>query len=154
MNRPRARSTLAALNLEIGKAVTAERYAAEAVELEPQNSAYRLQWAKALRQLARYDRAVEEVRQVLETPGISPLVRAQSLNEMGLLASLGSKTVARRAMPLHSKAIELADSLAVGDDPIVSRAAKQLLVEAHLAVAVEISRGAWQQKDETVPPVD
>ncbi len=146
-----ARAQLSEIHLKIGKAVTAERYAAEAVDREPKNVAFRLQWAKCLRHLARYDRAVEEVRQVLETPGIAPLVRAQSLNEMGLLASLGSQKVARRAMPLHSKAIEIADSLAVGDDPLVSRPAKQLLVEAHLAVAVEISVGAWQQKDEAVP---
>jgi len=145
------RAQLSEIQLKIGKAVTAERYASEAVELEPQNASYRLHWAKCLRQLARYERAVEEAREVLENRSISPLIRAQALNEMGLLASLGSKKVARRAMPLHSKAIEIADRLAVGDDPLVSQQAKQLLVEAHLAVAVEISLGDWQQKDETVP---
>ena len=91
------------------------------------------------------------MRTVLETPDVAPLSRAQALNEMGLLASLGSKTAARRSMKLHSKAIEIADSLAVGEDLSVRLPAKKLLVEAHLAVAVEISRGAWQQKDETVP---
>ncbi len=146
-----ARARLSEIYLTIGKAVTAERYAAEAVELEPNNATYRLHWAKCLRKLARYDRAVEESRQLLETPGISSLVRAQTLNEMGLLASLGSQKVARRAISLHSKAIEIADRLAVGDDPSVRLPAKQLLVEAHLAVAVEISVGAWQQKDESVP---
>ena len=146
-----ALAQLSEIELKIGKAVTAERHAAEAVELDAKNVAYRVQWAKCLRQLARYDRAVDEVRRVLETPGIAPLVRAQSLNEMGLLASLGSQKVAQRAMALHAKAIEIADRLAVGEDLQVSRSAKQLLVEAHLAVAVEISLGPWQQKDESVP---
>ncbi len=150
-NLDTARALLSEIHLKSGKAITAEHYAAEAVELESQNVAYRLQWAKCLRQLARYDQAVEQVRQVLETTGIAPLVRAQALNEMGLLASLGSQKVARQAMPLHSKAIEIADRLAVGDDPLVRLPAKQLLVEAHLAVAVEISVGDWQQKDESVP---
>ena len=145
-----ARAMLSEVYLKTGKAVTAENYAAEAVEIEPRNTRYRLQWAKCLRQLARYDRAVEEVQQVLETTNLSPLVRAQALNEMGLLASLGSHKVARRAMPLHSKAIEIADGLATGDNSIVRLPAKQLLVEAHLAVAVEISVGDWQQKDESV----
>lgn len=148
---PAARAQLSEINMTLGRGVTAERYAAEAVEAEPQNPEYRLQWAKSLRQLARYDLAVQEARTVLETPNITPLVRAQALNEMGLLASLGSQKVARRAMSLHSKAIELADSVAVGDDRLEAREAKKLLVEAHLAVAVEISLGAWQQKDETVP---
>ncbi|MGI9427041.1 MAG: tetratricopeptide repeat protein [Bythopirellula sp.] len=142
---------LSRIYLKTGKAVTAERHASEAVELEPQNAAFRLQWAKCLRHLARYNRAVEEVRQVLETPNMAVLARAQALNEMGLLAALGSQKVARRAMPLHNKAIEIADELAISSNPLVSRPAKQLLVEAHLAVAVEISIGAWQQKDETVP---
>lgn len=146
-----ARVALSSLQLKVGKAATAERYAAEAVELEPNNAAYRLQWAKCLRHLARYDRAVEEVRKVLESANIDPLVRAQALNEMGLLASLGSKQVAKTALPLHSKAIELADSLAVGEDGETARQAKQLLVEAHLAVAVEIAHGDWKQKDESVP---
>ncbi|NOZ38930.1 MAG: hypothetical protein GXP24_01730 [Planctomycetes bacterium] len=145
------RAQLSEIHLKTGKAITAERYAAEAVELDSQNAAFRLQWAKCLRQLARYDQAVEKVQHVLETPGIAPLIRAQALNEMGLLASLGSQKVAKRAMPLHSKAIEIADRLAVDDDPLVRLPAKQLLVEAHLAVAVEISVGDWQQKDESVP---
>ncbi len=145
-----ARIQLSEIHLKIGKGVTAERYAAEAVEIEPRNAEFRLQWANCLRQLARYDRAVEEVKQVLETPNLAPLLRAQALNEMGKLASLGSQKVARRAMPLHSKAIKIADSLAVGNDPLVRLPAKQLLVEAHLAVAVGISVGDWSQKEEAV----
>ncbi len=141
---------LADLQLEIGKPESAERHAAQAVELEPLKVAYRLQWAKCLRNLARYDQAVEQVQEVLETPGISPLARAQALHEMGLLTSLGSQKVARRAVPLHTKAIKIADGLTVSDDPEVWRPAKELLVEAHLAVAVEISSGDWQQKDESV----
>ncbi len=146
-----ARATLAELHSKLGKAVTAERYAAEAVDVEPQQAKHRLKWAKCLRQLARYDRAVEEVRTVLETPDIQPLVRAKALHEMGLLAAFGSKKVARSSIKLHSKAIEIADELAVGDDRLTRLEAKALLVEAHLAVAVEISRGAWQKKDESVP---
>jgi len=145
------RDHLSEIYLLIGKAVTAERYSAEAVELQPGNPRYRLQRAKCLRHLARYDRAVEEARQVLETPGITPLVRAQTLNEMGLLVALGPQKVARRAMPLHSKAIEIADRLTLSDDPQLSQQAQELLVEAHLAIAVEISQGAWRGKDEAVP---
>lgn len=146
-----ARAQLAKIYATVGKVVTAEKYAAEAVENEPQNAAHRLQWAKCLRLLARYDLAVEQVRTVLETPNVASLVRAQALNEMGLLASLGSDETARNAMKLHSKAIEIADRLAVGRDVDAQLPAKKLLVEAHLAMAVEISRGDWQQKDETVP---
>lgn len=145
-----ARGQLAAIYSDLGQAVTAERHAADAVEVDPQNPALRLQWAKCFRQLARYDRAVEEVRTVLESSDVEPLVRARALHEMGLLAAMGSNRVARNSMKLHNKAIEIADDLAIGDGED-RLPAKKLLVDAHLAVAVEISRGAWQQKDETVP---
>ena len=146
-----AHSKLSELYMQVGQAVIAERHAAKAVDVEPNNAALRLQWAKCLRQLARYDRAVEEARTVLETPGISRIVRAQALNEMGSLAALGSKKVARTATKLHAKAIDIADQIAAGDDLSLRLAAQQLMVEAHLSVAVEISRGDWQQKDVTVP---
>ncbi len=146
-----AKWLLSDIYLTIGKAVTAERFAAEAAEIEPDNHVYQLQRARCLRQLARYDRAVQETRKVLESPTIDKIVRAQALHEMGLLASLGSRTVAQRAIPLHTKAIEIADQLATSDNIQQSQAAKELLVEAHLAMAVRIAQGRWSQKDQSVP---
>ncbi len=146
-----AKWLLSDLSLQIGKAVTAERYAAEAVELDPHNNVYRLQHAKCLRKLARYDIAADQVRMVLESPAIDAIVRAQALEEMGLLASLGSSTVAERAVPLINKAIEIADGLATHEDTKIRMAAKKLLVDTHLDMAVLISRGEWDQKDQTVP---
>ncbi|MCG8448671.1 MAG: hypothetical protein MI725_03700 [Pirellulales bacterium] len=142
---------LAELEMKRGKVIAAERYAAEATEHEAENLAFRLQWARSLRLLARYDRAVKETRAVLQTPSLEPLIRAEALYEMGMLASLGSQDVAKSAVPLHQKAIEIADKLAAGEDPQVGRAANKLLVEAHLAIAVEIARGSWEQKEYTVP---
>jgi len=142
---------LSDIYLSLGKVVTAERFIAEAIEMEPRNHLYRLQYAKCLRQLARYDVAVEETRKVLEAPGTEPLVRALALHEMGLLAALGSREAAHRSVPLHTKAIEIADKLAASKDAKVSQLANELLVEAHLATAVEIARGDWEQKDKTVP---
>ena len=146
-----AKWLLSDIYLTIGQAVTAERYAAEATESEPDNHAYHLQWAKCLRELARYDRAVQETRKVLESPTIDAIVRAQALHEMGLLAALGSEKVTQRAVPLQTKAIEIADQLAASDDVQVSQAAKELLVDAHLAIAVQIARGRWSQKEQNVP---
>jgi tetratricopeptide (TPR) repeat protein len=138
---------LAELKLKAGQALAAEQLAAKAVELEPASDAYRLQWAACLKALARYDQAVEETRRVLEGATASPIVRAQALELMGLLAALGSREIQERAIPLHNKAIELADSLAAGDDPVVRRAAGEVLLSAHLAVAERIAVGQWQQKD-------
>ncbi len=142
---------LAEIEMRRGKAVAAERYAAEATELEPENLAFRLQWARCLRQLAFYDRAVEETRRILESPSLEPLLHAEALYEMGMLASLSSKKVALSAIPLHQKSIEIATELAANPNSQIGRAASQLLVEVHLAMAVEIAHGALDKKMEAVP---
>ena len=147
----RALWLLSDIYLTLGQAITAERYVSEALEVEPRNHLYRLQYAKCLRQLARYDVAVEQTREVLEATGTEPIVRALALHEMGLLASLGSKSLAQRAVPLHTKAIEIADKLSAGEDKKISQLASELLVDAHLAMAVEIARGDWEEKATIVP---
>lgn len=150
-NSAHARCLLSDLSLKLGRAVTAERLAADAVEIDPDNNDYRLQHAKCLRQLARYDLAADEAKKVLESESIEKITRAQALHEMGILASLGSAEVAERAVPLIAKAIELADQLATDSDAKVRLEANRLLVAAHLDMAVFISKGKWEQKSEAVP---
>jgi tetratricopeptide (TPR) repeat protein len=110
-----------------------------------------LQHAKCLRQLARYEMAVNETRKVLEAPEKNSLNRANALYEMSQLSGLGTTTQVQPAIKLLTKSIEIADRLAIDSDAKVSQQAKQLLVEAHLAMAVEIAKGQWAQEDQTVP---
>ena len=56
---------------------------------------------------------------MLEGTTATPVIRAAALEQMGLLAALGSSEVQERAVPLHNKAIELADPLAASDEPAV-----------------------------------
>jgi tetratricopeptide (TPR) repeat protein len=146
----RVRWLLSQVKLATGAAVSAEALAREAVDLAPRTDAYRLQWAKCLKYLARYQQAVEQTRLVLEGTTATQLERAAALEQMGLLAALGSREVQERAVPLHNKAIALADPLSTSDDPAVRVEATQLLVSAHLAVADRIAAGDWQDKDEYV----
>jgi tetratricopeptide (TPR) repeat protein len=141
---------LSEVKLTIGELVAAEKLAAEAVKSKPTNDEYRLQWAKCLTQLARYDEAVEQTRTILEGKTAPEIVRAAALEQMGQLAGLGSKEVQERAISLHNKAIELADKLAAEDDVMLQAAAHKVLLQAHLAVAERISAGDWQQKEEFV----
>jgi tetratricopeptide (TPR) repeat protein len=150
-NSGEAKYLLSCHNLAIGKAVTAERYAAEAVEIEPMNAVFRLQWAKCLGDMARYDRAVAEARKVLELPQVRQLTRAEALEEMGQLAALGSAEVSERSIQMHSKAIEIADKLANSEDPETRHAAQCVLIDAHLAIAAQIAQGNFQDKNQAVP---
>jgi tetratricopeptide (TPR) repeat protein len=87
---------------------------------------------------------------VLDRQDIKPIERAQALFELARLASLGDVQIASKAIPFHTRAIEIADGEATHQDTKVRRAAKQLLVEAHLAVAEEIARQAFNQKVESL----
>jgi tetratricopeptide (TPR) repeat protein len=145
-----ARHLLSQIKLATGAAVQAEALAREAVDLQSRNNAYRLQWARCLRYLARYDQAVAQTRLVVEGASTMPIERAEALEQMGMLAALGSIEVQERAVPLHNKAIELADQLAVSEDQTVRLTATQLLIGAHLAVAERISVGDWKDKDKVV----
>jgi len=145
-----ARWLLSEIYLTLGQAVTAERYAAEAIEIEPPNQVYQLQHAKCLRHLARYDLAASETRKVLESSEENSLDRAMALYEMSQLAAFGPRDEAQGAIGLLTKSIEIADLLAIGSEAQVSRQAKQLLVETHLAMAVEIAKGEWSLEDQTV----
>lgn len=141
---------LSQAKLATGSAAAAELLAHEAVDLDPRNDEYRLQWIKCLKYLARYDQAVTQTRMVLEGKTATPIVRAQAMEQMALLAALGSKDVQERAVPLHNKAIAMADQLAADEDPAVRVAANQLLVDAHLAVAERIAIGDFKDKKEFV----
>jgi tetratricopeptide (TPR) repeat protein len=69
---------------------------------------------------------------------------------MARLASLGDVQIASKSIPFHTRAIEMADHEATSQEAKTRRAAKQLLVEAHLAVAEEIARQAFNQKVESL----
>jgi len=144
------RHWLSEVQLTVGELTAAEQLAAAAVKNEQANDEYRLQWAKCLTKLARYEEAVAQTRTILEGKTAPEIVRAAALEQMGQLAGLGSKEVQERAISLHNKAIELADKLAASDDVMLQAAAHRVLLDAHLAVAERISSGDWQQKEEFV----
>lgn len=144
------RAALAELKLATGAAATAEKLAAEVVELAPKNSDYRLLWARCLKYLARYEQAFEQTRLVLESDQTSQLTRARALEQMALLAAFGSREVQLRTLPFHKQAIQLADELATNENDAVRIGANQLLVNAHLAVAERIAMGTWDGKEPAV----
>ena len=141
---------LSELFLRTGQAERAEKMAARAMQCDSDEDSCRLQWARCLMRLSRYDEAVKQTRQVLEGTTATPVVRAQALYQMGQLVSLGSKSVSQRAVALYQKAIDLADQHATSKERPVRQLASRVLLDAHLAIAIDIARGQWQKKDEYV----
>ncbi|QDU54173.1 tetratricopeptide repeat protein [Aeoliella mucimassa] len=135
---------------DAGLATEAEASAKRALDIEPENLAYRQQWAKTLSAVGKFDNAVITTREVLDSEGANPLIRAQALYQMGLLAALGDSSIAEKAIHFHNMAITEADKLATSSDPTERMAAKRLLVDAHLAIAVELSKQDYEDNMENV----
>jgi len=146
----RAHWLLAQIYLATGQAALAESAAAKACAIEPQNATYHLCHGATQELLGEYDKSVLTIRAVLDRENLSQLDRAQALYQMARLASLGDVEIASKAIPFHTRAIEIADHLATSENASERRAARKLLVEAHLAVAEEIARQAYSNKVETL----
>lgn len=145
-----AKYELSKIGYDLGRPQLALELVEEALEVKPASEEFQLQRARCLTTLANYGEAVAACQAILESTATPKLVRAGALYQMGLLSSLGSQEIAKQTVPLHNKAIELADELSISDDPAVANAAGELLVNAHLAVANAICSGEWQDKEATV----
>ncbi len=145
-----ARWLLSEVYMATGQADLADAEAAAVCQIEPDNAAYQLRRGQTLALLGEYDDAVHRIRAVLDRKDLTALVQAQALYEMARLASLGDVQIASKAIPFNNRAIELADHIAINDDRAERQAAKQVLVDAHMAVAEEIARQAFNQKVESI----
>jgi tetratricopeptide (TPR) repeat protein len=141
---------LAEIYLATGQADQAKSAADEACEIDPENAAYQLRSAEARMALGQYDDATLVVRAVLDGKATPPIVRAQALHEMGKLAALGDAEISAKAIAFENRAIALADSLATSKNVKERRAAKVVLIEAHLAVALQIAKQDYANKLQSV----
>lgn len=136
--------------LATGQADQADDAANKACKLDPDNASYQLLRGQTQEMLGNFDEAVLTVRAVLDREYTPAIDKAQALHQMGCLASLGDVEIASKAIGFHTRAIEVADPLATSKNRKVRRAAKQLLVEAHMAIAEEVARQSFDQKVQTI----
>jgi tetratricopeptide (TPR) repeat protein len=141
-----ARWLLSEIYVATGQADLAEAEAAAALASDPNNPTLQLRHGQALFLLGDYDAAALKIRAVLDRQDCSPVFRAQAMHDMARLAAIGDAEIAAKAISFDSRAIEIADQLADSDDVKERRAAKRVLVDAHLAVAEEISRQSFAGK--------
>ena len=136
--------------LAIGEIGEAEKAAATSVEIDDMPE-YRLTWAACLAEQGNYHQAVLEIKDVLNLANLPPVIQARGLVQMGdLVASADARNYVA-ALKLHTQAIGIADPLALDRRVAVRRAAKEILIDAHLGVAHDIGWGNWRQKETIVP---
>jgi tetratricopeptide (TPR) repeat protein len=122
-----------------------------ALGTEPTNPAFLLLKAEILAESGDFTSARQTCQTVLKQTKLAPELRAEALSLMGDYLANGPQRDYRRAIEHHLAAIRTAQPLAESARAATRRAAKQVLVEAHLGVAGDIAWGNWQQKDKVVP---
>lgn len=141
---------LAAVELATGRITAAERAAGRAVQLAPSDASYRLRWAACLTQIEDYEQAAEQIRQIVESDDTPEHVRAAALVQLARLSPM-LPSEGRNAVELYEEAIEIAGDVSNDADAVPRRAAKSVLVDAHLGMAREVATGQWREKEEVVP---
>jgi hypothetical protein len=95
--------------------------------------------------------AIAKTRSVLDNPAAAPILQARAALQLGDLIAESPDHRFEQALAMHQRAITLATPLATDRRAEMRQAAKQTLIEAHLAIADDIARGRWQKKEVIVP---
>ncbi len=135
----------------IGRYNEALPIARKAVELEPTAAQYALLRARILGEQGSYEAALRATRKALSLENVPPEVEAAGECLIGDLMAAGPDRDYAGAMVHHQAAIKRAAPLAADERFAVRRAAKQVLIDAHLGVAGDVAWGRWAKKDEVVP---
>lgn len=93
---------------------------------------------------------IRSTQEIAEDTNVADHVRAKAHCQWGDLLQMAGPQKNRDAVNHHVKAIELASPLVNDTNQQVRRAAKRVLVDAHLALAIDIATGDWEKKEETV----
>ncbi len=134
----------------VGRYREAQRYVEQALRTRPEDPQYQLLHARILSKLDEHDRAIEAAKLVAKSDASGEL-KAEAEALLGDLLASGATRDYNAAIKHHLAAIKLAAPLANDRRDSVRRAAKRVLVDAHLAVAADIAWGKWRKKTDVVP---
>lgn len=145
------RHTLALFLHSLGRHEDALRAATTATQLDAKTSAYQLLQAEILGELGQADEALKIATTIAADESLAKLEQAQA---KALVAEIQSRDPAAKlaeTVQLRQEAIALAESLLVSETAAERRAAKRLMMSAHLGVARDVARGNFQDKKSVVP---
>ncbi len=121
-----------------------------ALAAEPDQPLYHLTHAEILGRQGNFEDAGKETKDVLSTASLPEELKAKALCQLGDLLAASPAHDYKLAMDHHALAVKTADPLSISKQASVRRAAKHILIEAHLAAANDIACGYWQQKETSV----
>jgi tetratricopeptide (TPR) repeat protein len=137
--------------LSSGKPFGALSSVKKAIKLQPDMPEYRLTRARIGAAVGSYEEAIDESKNVVLQASLTPEVKARGMTLLGDLLAAKPQPDFAQAIKYHMLAIKVADPLAVHKKVRVRRAAKDVLLDAHLGVATDIARGQWKNQPKVVP---
>ncbi len=147
----RAQRMLLVLLTDQGRWQEALAVAESVAQLDPADIWTQLKHASVLLALGHADEARAKVDSVKSKDDIAPLVTAQAARMLGRI-ELASVTPDYQAAVKHfEEAIRTTAPLLTSDSSSIQRAARDVMLDAHLGTALAISKGTWQQKGRVIP---
>ena len=147
----RAHWLQAVVLLSAGRPAEATESCRQAIDLDPKEVRYLLTRAAALAASGQHAEATEAAKEITDRPDVPAEFLARAVNQLGELAATGPSPNYAKAMEHQLAAIQAAQPLCTSKSAEVRRAAKEVLVDAHLAAAKAIALGHWQQKEKALP---
>lgn len=148
---PRAHHLRARVLTLMGRASQAYQAAQQAAALEPAEPEFRLTVAQLMKANGDVVEAHKSVQHMIDNERMTPIAKTKAILLLADCLTSGPQHNYAQAIQLHTQAIKLAEPLATNEHVAIRRSAKELLLEAHLAVAHDIGWGSWQQKETAVP---
>lgn len=147
----RAHRLLLALLSEQGRWQEALAIAEAAEALDSVDIWTRLKHADVLLALGRADEARTKVETVRGLDSVPPLVTAQTARMLGRVELAAEPADFQKSVAHFEEAIRKATPLGTHQSKAVQKAAREVLLDAHLGTALAIARGTWQQKGRVIP---
>ncbi|MFM8379262.1 MAG: hypothetical protein ACKOB1_08050 [Planctomycetia bacterium] len=147
----RAHRLLLGLLCEQGRWQQAVAIADAAEKLDPVDIWTRLKHADVLLALGRIDEARAQVEGVRGVESVPPLVTAQTARMLGRVELAATPADYQKSVAHFEEAIRKAVPLSTNQSKAIQKAARDVLLDAHLGTALAIARGTWQQKGRVIP---
>ena len=147
----RAHRLLLALLCEQGRWQEALAIAEAAEKLDATDIWTQLKHADVLLALGRVDEARSKVEGVRSLESVPPLVTAQTARMLGRVELAAKPADYQKSVAHFEEAIRKATPLGTNQSKAIQKAARDVLLDAHLGTALAIARGTWQQKGRVIP---
>jgi len=110
-----------------------------------------LKHAEVLLALGRADEARTKLEAVRGLESVPPLVTAQTARMLGRVELAAEPADYQKSVAHFEEAIRKATPLGTNQSKAIQKAAREVLLDAHLGTALAIARGTWQQKGRVIP---